>query len=93
MDTITRPSLREIVLDALTDAYWTRKREVEDCEHCRRSAAGVCPDEDHQLSTAAFLFYEEARKRIEHMPADPEVMDVLCGNVMAALSGSEGEGS
>jgi hypothetical protein len=89
-ETITRPTLREIILDSLTDAYWYRKGEVEDCPACRRNPAGVCADEDHQLSAAAALFYEQARKRIESAPGDPEVLDLLCGNVMAALGG-EGE--
>jgi hypothetical protein len=35
--------------------------------------------------------YEQARKRIEQNPADPEVLDLFTGNVMAALSGEGGE--
>lgn len=77
----TRPSLREIVLDALTDAYWYRRGEVEDCRACRKAAAGICADLDHQLSSAAALFYEEARKQIQNSPGDPEVL---------AVTGSEG---
>ena len=95
-EVITRPSLREIILDALTDAFWCRKGEVEDCPACRRSPAGVCADEDHQLSLAAALFYEEARKQIEHQPGDPEVVAVLaggtgekCGADVAALVGGD----
>jgi hypothetical protein len=76
-ETITPPTLREIVLDSLTDAYWYRKGEVEDCPACRRSPAGVCADEDHQLSLAASQFYEEARKRLENAPSDAEVVALL----------------
>jgi hypothetical protein len=75
--TVTRPTLREIVLDALTDAYWYRRGEVEDCHQCRRSPAGVCADEDHQLSLATSQFYEEARKRLENAPSDAEVVALL----------------
>jgi hypothetical protein len=74
---MTAPTLREIVLDSLVDAYWYRKGEVEDCPACRRSPAGVCADEDHQLSLAASRFYEEARKLLERQPGDPEVVALL----------------
>ena len=76
-EVITRPSLREIILDALTDAFWCRKGEVEDCPACRRSPAGVCADEDHQLSLTAALLYEDARKQLERQPGDPEVVALL----------------
>jgi hypothetical protein len=61
--TSTRPSLREIVLDALNDAYYSRRANVEECRACTRQPAGVCPDhlDDSDLSRA----YEDARRQIE----------------------------
>jgi hypothetical protein len=87
--TLTKPSLREVVIDALHEAYWSRRANVEGCRDCTRNPAGICAD--HQADNDAAFEYEQARKRIEHSPGDPEVMDLFAGNVMAALSGSEGE--
>lgn len=72
-----KPSLREIVLDALTDAYWSRRANVEECRTCTRNPAGVCME--HEADHALASDYEEARKQIEHMPGDPEVVAVGCG--------------
>ena len=77
--TITRPSLREVVIDALHDAYWSHQGEVEDCAACRKAPAGVCADLDHQNSLAMALEYEQARKQIQHTPGDPEVLAVFAG--------------
>ena len=79
MSTLTVPSLREVLLDAIEDAYWYRKGEVEDCTACRRSPGGVCADLDHQNSLAMALEYEQARKQIEQSPGDPEVLAVFAG--------------
>jgi hypothetical protein len=81
---IGHPTLREIVADALVDAYWYRKGKVEDCPACRRSPAGVCADEDHQLSLAASRFYEDARKQLENAPSDAEVVALLGAEEEAA---------
>lgn len=78
-ETTAKPTLREIILDSLTDAYWYRKGEVEDCQNCRKAPAGVCADEDHQLSLAAALFYEEARKQMQNAPGDAEVLALVRG--------------
>jgi hypothetical protein len=85
--TATKPSLRAVVLDALNDAYWSRRANVEECRTCARNPAGIalCHEEDARLA----FEYEEARKRIESAPGDPEVMNVFAGNLMAALSGEE----
>jgi len=74
---LARPTLREIILDALTDAYWGRRAEIEGCRDCSRNPAGIC--RDHQDDNAAALEYEQARKQIEHSPGDPEVLAVYCG--------------
>jgi hypothetical protein len=84
---LTGPSLREIILDALTDAWYARRAEIEGCRDCARNPAGICGD--HQADNDAACEFEQARKQIEHSPSDPEVLG-LAGDVMAALSG-EGE--
>jgi hypothetical protein len=86
--TTVKPSLREIVLDALTDAWYARRAEIQGCRDCGRNPAGICGD--HQADNDAAFEYEQARKQIETAPGDPEVIAVFAGNVMAALSG-EGE--
>ena len=78
-ETLTVPSLREVLLDALDDGYWYRKGEVEDCAACRKAPAGVCADLDHQNSLAMALEYEEARKQIQQSPGHPEVLAVFAG--------------
>ena len=60
--------LREVVLDALTDAYYARRAEIQGCRFCARNPAGVCAD--HEEDNAAALEYEEAHKQIEHGAAD-----------------------
>ena len=76
---VTRPSLREVILDALNDAYWCHQGEVEDCAACRQHPAGVCADPDQQTADAHARDYEEARKQIERSPGDPEVLAVFAG--------------
>ena len=71
------PSLRAIVLDALHDAYWGRRAEIEGCRDCARIPAGICAD--HQEDNALACEYEDARKQIERNPADAEVLAVSCG--------------
>ena len=78
--TITRPTLREVLRDALEEAYWLQRGEVEDCGHCRNSPAGVCPDTDHQNANARAVEFDEARKQLERNPEHPEVLAVLCGS-------------
>jgi hypothetical protein len=87
--TLAKPSLREVVVDALNDAYWSRRANVEECRACAKQPTGfaVCHEEDARLAAE----YEQARKQIEGAPGDPEVLDLFTGNVMAALSGDEGE--
>jgi hypothetical protein len=85
---LTKPSLREVVLDNLTYAYYARLAEIQGCRGCGRNPAGVC--RDHQEDNDAAFECEQARKQIESAPSDPAVLDLFCGNVMAALSG-EGE--
>jgi hypothetical protein len=76
--TLTRPAtLRETVLDALHDAYWWQRGEIDDCPVCRKSPAGVCADPDHQEANARALAYEDARNQIERTPGNPEVLAVL----------------
>lgn len=66
--TATKPTLLEVLLDALHDGYWYQKGEVEGCGHCRRSPGGVCADRDHQEANARALEYDAARKQIERSP-------------------------
>ena len=80
---IARPTLREVILDSLNDAYWSRRANVEECRACARQPAGICPD--HQEDNALAREYEEARKQIERSPGDAEVLAVFAG-----LSGTEG---
>jgi hypothetical protein len=74
----TRPTLREIVLDALTDAYYARRTEIEGCRDCTSNPAGICAD--HQADNAAASEYEEARKQIEH-GADPGLIGAVAGEL------------
>ena len=76
---ITRPDLRAVILDALNDAYWCHRGEIEDCAACRVHPAGVCADPDHQTANAHARDYEEARKQIERSPESPDVLAVLAG--------------
>jgi hypothetical protein len=80
--TITGPSLLEVLLDSLNDAYYYRRDRIEGCRDCTRNPAGVCPD--HQEDNDLVWHYEQARKRIEHSPGDPELLAAL---------GTEGSGS
>ena len=73
--TITRPALREVLADALDDAYWFRRGEIEGCVYCPKNPAGICAD--HQDDNIRALEYEEARKQIERNPECPEVLAVL----------------
>lgn len=76
-ETLTVPSLREVLIDALDDAYWARRAEIEGCRDCTRNPAGICAD--HQADNDAAHEYEEARKQIEQSPSDPEVLAVFAG--------------
>jgi hypothetical protein len=75
--TLARPDLRAILLDALEDAFWFQKGEVEDCGHCRNSVTGVCADRDHQDANARAVEFENARKQLQRNPECPEVLAVL----------------
>ena len=87
--TVTRPTLREVILDALDDAYWYRKGEIEDCRDCTRNPAGICGD--HEADNDLARSYEEARRQLQQSPGHPEVLAVLAGTDAAAfVSGTEG---
>jgi hypothetical protein len=83
--TATRPSLREILLDALSDAYDFRKDATVDCTACKRQPTGICGD--HQADHEAAGEYEAARKQIEGSLADDRWTAEL-----AVLFGTEGSG-
>ena len=86
---ITRPTLREVMADALEDAFWARRAEIEGCTHCTRNPTGICGD--HQEDNNRAREYEDARKQLERNPEHPEVLAVLAGIEAAALvSGTEG---
>jgi hypothetical protein len=72
---ITKPDLRAVLLDALEDAYWGHRAEIESCRDCRRNPAGICPD--HQADNDAAFDYDEARKQLQRTPECPEVLAVL----------------
>ena len=72
---ITRPSLREVVIDALDFTYWHHRGEIGDCADCAKQPAGVCIDHQDDLNRAAEC--EEARKQIQRSPESPEVLAVL----------------
>jgi hypothetical protein len=61
--TLAKPSLREIVIDALNEAYWSRRANVEECRACAKQPTGfaLCHEEDAELAR----LYEQARKQIE----------------------------
>jgi hypothetical protein len=80
--TMTRPTLRETVLDALSDGYWTRRANIEECPVCTRHPAGVCAE--HMEDSALAQAYEEARKRLENAPGDAEVVALLGAEEEAA---------
>jgi hypothetical protein len=75
--TVTRPSLREVLIDALDIAYWTQRDGIEGCRDCTRNPAGICAD--HQADNEAAAEFENARKLIEQSPGHPEVLAVLAG--------------
>jgi radical SAM protein with 4Fe4S-binding SPASM domain len=80
--TETRPTLREVVLDSLHDAFYARLSSVEECRSCAVQPAGFGPC--HQEDAERAQEYDEARKQIERTPDSPEVLAVL---------GTEGEQS
>jgi hypothetical protein len=89
--TATKPTLREILLDALNDAYYSRRANVEECRFCAKQPAGVGPC--HQEDSDLCRDYEDARKQIERSPGNPEVLAVLGDDdELAALLGTEGSG-
>ena len=73
--TISKPTLREVLLDALEDAYWLRRGQIAGCRDCARVPAGVCAD--HQADNDAAFEYDEARKQLQRTPGHPEVLAVL----------------
>lgn len=73
--TATRPSLREVILDALLDAWYARRAEIEGCRDCARNPAGICGD--HQSDNDAAWFYDDARKQLERTPGDPAALALL----------------
>ena len=76
--TLTKPSLLEVVNDALNDAYWSRRANVEECLTCAKNPAGVstCHEEDWHYVCE----YEEARKRIAAtVSTDMELVALLNG--------------
>jgi len=77
MSTITRPSLREVILDALDDAYWLRRGQIAGCRDCANVPAGVC--RDHEADNDAAAEFDDARKQIERTPGHPDVLAVLGG--------------
>jgi len=70
-------TLREVILDAIEDACWYRKGEIEGCRDCARNPAGICAD--HQADNDAAYEYEQARKHLQQSPGSPEVLAVLAG--------------
>jgi hypothetical protein len=78
------PALRQILLDALDDAYWYRKDEIEGCRDCPRQPAGICAD--HEDDNALASYYETARKQLEQAPDSAEVLAAL---LPAAAEGGE----
>lgn len=74
---VTAPSLREIVLDALSDAFYARRAEIEGCRDCTRNPAGVCAE--HQADNDLANEYEDARKQIEHGASLAGLADALVG--------------
>ena len=64
----TKATLRQILLDALSDAYDYRTADIEGCAACKRQPANICGD--HQADNDAALEYEQARKLIEGSLAD-----------------------
>jgi hypothetical protein len=76
-ETLTVPSLRAVLIDALDVAYWAQRAVIEGCRDCTRNPAGICAD--HQADNAAAAEFENARKLIEQSPGHPEVLAVLAG--------------
>ncbi len=58
--TITRPSLQDAILDALSDAIGLRKEEFPYCHDCHRSPVDHC--QDHQRDYELAVAYEEAER-------------------------------
>jgi hypothetical protein len=73
--TIARPTLREVILDALNDAFYSRRANVEECACCAGHPAGACAD--HQEDAGLARDYEDARKQVEQ--GTPEAMALLGG--------------
>jgi hypothetical protein len=89
--TMAKPALREVILDALEEAYDHHRTEIEACGHCRRSLTGACADQNHQNAFALALDYEAARRQIEDSPAALAVLALKVGAAPAARDGGSGE--
>ena len=76
-ETLTVPSLRDVLLEALDDAYFYRRGEIDGCGDCPKQPARICAD--HRADNDAAREYEEARKQIERTPGNPEVLAVFAG--------------
>jgi len=72
-----RPTLREVLLDALEDAYWLRRGQIEGCRDCARNPAGICAD--HRADNDAAWLYDDARKQLQRTPGHPDVLAALGG--------------
>ena len=75
--TLTKPSLQDVLLDALSDAIGLRKEEPESCYDCRRSPVDHCLD--HERDYALARDYEEAERRIRAAADDADVLALLNG--------------
>ena len=76
--TLTKPALREVILDALEEAYSVRRGEIEECRDCARNPAGIA--DCHRADNDAAHEYDEARKQMERNPESAEVLAALCGS-------------
>lgn len=75
--TLTKPSLQDIILDAIGDAIAYRKEEPAFCGGCRNSPVDHCLD--HERDYALARDYEEAERRIRAAADDADVLALLNG--------------
>jgi hypothetical protein len=75
--TVTRTpaSLRDVILDALSDAFYSRRANVEECRDCTRNPGGVCPA--HEKDSGLARAYEEAQRAIRNTGGDGGVLRLL----------------